>query len=566
MEDSTKLDYTRTTLFRTNEFEIISCDWKKGSTSPMHSHGWSQCRFQIVEGQFENTCFAGFTSETKIYIAGDVVTSLVGAKHSFKCLSETGKTFHVYTPHLAVEKSPELFTPVTSAEVRRNLDLALKPEGISLSELSDLAQKVQAGSLPANSPYFMNQLFSGVTPEMLLAEEIIAKSRTTAATFEASPIFSTIEQEVIFKLGELIGWSENLIDGVSVPGGSAANFMALHCARQKYDPEIKKIGFKNQPQFKIFVSGEAHYSFKKATVALGFGTDSLVAIATDSKGKMRMDLLENSIQECLQRAEVPLLACATAGTTVLGTFDPIDEMAAICKKYKMWLHVDGAWGGPILFSEKKKTLLKGIAKADSMAFDAHKLLGANLTCSFFLTQHKGLLFEANDVTGADYLFHENDENCDLGRQSWQCGRRPDAFSLWMIWKSAGTNGIAKFLDRLYAVQAETVAWIKSQDRLELIAEPEYFNICVRIKPPDLFSDQKTWSQQVRNILRQKNQALVNYSTDANGTFLRLILAHPDISFQNTKQILEWALEARSETEKKFGDSPTSRAEHELDLS
>jgi glutamate/tyrosine decarboxylase-like PLP-dependent enzyme len=235
------------------------------------------------------------------------------------------------------------------------------------------------------------------------------------------------------------------------------------------------------------------------------------------------------------------MVVATAGTTVLGAFDPIAEIANVCEHRKVWLHVDAAWGGPALFSKACRSLVEGIERADSVCFDAHKLFGANLTCAFFLTRHSGLLLDANDVAGGDYLFHADKSRTDLGRLSWQCGRRPDAFTFWALWKSHGTAGLGEFVDRLIQIRTECVDWILVQDRLELVSSPSFLNICVRVTAP---SGQADWSLRVREALIEQNLAMVNYSQNADGPFLRLILAHPYLETQNVTQILEWALALR----------------------
>jgi glutamate/tyrosine decarboxylase-like PLP-dependent enzyme len=535
-EPNGNLSYKRTTLYQSEFFEVVSIEWTDRSFSPLHTHGWSECSVLIEEGVFEDSMELGFKKEIRILEVGQGFNTPVGAHHEFRCLSPKGKTLHVYTPKISDRSLADHFNSDFSEFLKKDLSLT---EPTRLDSLQKILSAVRDQSISTRSPYFMNQLFSGTSPQMLLAEELIAQTKTTLATFEASPILSTIEAEVIEALGEKIGWPSGSRDGVSVPGGSAANFMALHCARQKKFPEFKKTGMSGQ-KFKVFVSEDAHYSFQKAVVALGFGSDSLVSVPVDQAGRMKV----SELTRLLRKSDaVPLLVCATAGTTVRGAFDPIEELAAFCEQKDIWLHVDAAWGGPALFSKKMGSSMLGIDLADSVTFDAHKLFGASLTSSFILTRHSGLLLEANDVSGGDYLFHSDSKVFDRGKASWQCGRKADALSFWTIWKSAGTEGLGQFVDDLISVRNETLDWISKESRLELVSMPEYLNVCVRVKSP-AGESAKDWSQKVREELKTKNLAMVNYSTDGNGTFLRLILAHPHLEFKHVRQILEWALEVR----------------------
>ena len=542
MADGQFTDSKRTVLFGSDAFEVVTIEWPNQRDHSLHNHGWSLCSILIQNGLFQNTMNFGGKTETQILEEGQILTTPIGALHELKCLSATGKTLHVYSPKIKELSEVGLFSFTINQEFKENLKLA---EPCTYNELKNIIEKVKDHSVSAHSPFFMNQLFSGISPQMLLAEDLINQSKTTLATHEASPAFSAIEAEVVERLGELIGWPIKSREGVVVPGGSAANFMAIHCARQKYDATIKRKGLTGQ-SFKVYVSSEAHYSFKKAAAVLGIGTENIVAVPCNDNGQMNSIELENLVQQHKEISSVPLLVCATAGTTVLGAFDNIDALSLVCKKYDIWLHVDGAWGGPALFSKNHRYLVSGIEKADSATFDAHKLFGASMTCTLFLTKHVGALIEANDVSGADYLFHSDDPNADRGKLSWQCGRGADAVSFWTIWKSFGTDGLGKLVDNLVSIRLEAQEWINKHSRLQLISDPKYLNLCVRIKPPEsaLTADPKEWSKFVRESLKINQLALVNYSTDENGTFLRLILAHPQLKIDHIKKILEWSLDVK----------------------
>lgn len=529
----------RKVLFQTEQFEVVSIEWQKNSTSDFHNHGWSQCLVQVQEGVFENHLDMGSKTEIQILEAGQVLSTPVGSQHKLICLSDVGKTLHIYTPKIKELADSQKFSIANTTKIKNSLALQ---EPTSLAQIQNLFEEFKQESISTFSPFFMNQLFSGIMPQMLLAEDFINHSKTTLATFEASSVHSSIEVEVIHALGAQLGWSVDNRYGVTVPGGSAANFMAMHCAREYRIPNSKKYGMKNS-NFKIFVSDEAHYSFKKGAAVLGIGTENIVSVPVDSNGKMNTEILKEKIKDEIKFGATPLMIVATAGTTVLGAFDDIPSLYDICKKHNMWLHVDAAWGGPAIFSNKLKYLTKGIELADSVTFDAHKLLGANLTSSFFMTQHKDILLQANDVSGADYLFHSDDPFADRGKISWQCGRSADAVSFWAIWKSLGTKGIGSFVDTFIDIRDEVLPWIKNQKRLELVAEPSYLNICVRIASPYEHND-ANWSKKVRESLKENDKAFVNYSINKDGTFLRLILAHPFLKGYHIKQILEWALKVR----------------------
>ena len=138
----------------------------------------------------------------------------------------------------------------------------------------------------------------------------------------------------------------------------------------------------------MFVSEDAHYSNMRPGICLGIGMNNVVAIKSDSSGRMCVSDLRSRIEEAVEKGRKPFLVVATAGTTVLGAFDPIEEMAEICEEFKCWLHVDAAWGGAVLISEKHRQLMKGVEKADSVTWNPHKLMGVILQCSALLVKHK----------------------------------------------------------------------------------------------------------------------------------------------------------------------------------
>lgn len=439
--------------------------------------------------------------------------------------------------------------------LKTEIDFELRESGLQADDYQKLLDRLRDLRVDTQSPYFMNQLFSGVRSEVLEIENLIAESRTTMATYEASGPFTLIEMETVRALAAQIGWANG--DGVVVPGGSSANFMAIHLARQLADKDFKSRG--NRPNWKIFSTREAHYSLEKAVLALGLGLDSLVTVETDARGRMSPESLEQALKNVRAAGHEPLMVSTTLGTTVLGAFDPVNEIVDVAKEVPV--HVDGAWGGPAIFSSRLKDKVKGLDRASSFTFDAHKLFGADLTCSVILTRHPGLLLEANDVHGGEYLFHESsgDESeqdlgrlYDRGRLSWQCGRRPDVVSLWGLWKKHGTLGLGEIVEEKLKLRDEVLHWIQSQPGLKLLHDPEYLNICVQVRKPvrasestSAFEDDQTWSRHVRQVLKLQNKALVNFSTREDGlTFLRLILAHHQLKTEHVVQILRWALEIK----------------------
>ncbi|VDM16910.1 unnamed protein product [Wuchereria bancrofti] len=170
---------------------------------------------------------------------------------------------------------------------------------------------------------------------------------------------------------------------------------------------------------------------------MGIGTDNCFTIPTDPSGRMIPEALEQRIIQCKKDGMEPFFVCATAGTTVYGAWDPISQIADICDRHKLWLHVDAAWGGGLLLSPEHRHKLYGIERANSVTWNPHKLMGALLQCSACFIKQEGLLFQTNQMS-ADYLFQQDkpyDVSFDTGDKAMQCGRHNDIFKLWLMWRS-----------------------------------------------------------------------------------------------------------------------------------
>lgn len=202
--------------------------------------------------------------------------------------------------------------------------------------------------------------------------------------YQVSPALTLIEKHTTRFLASLCGFDLEHSGGISQPGGSSSNSTAIIIARNTLFPETKKEGHYGR-RFAIFTSAHGHYSIEKAAQMFGMGSDAVKKVPTDAGGMMRADLLNAMVQNSKAEGETPFFVNATAGTTVLGSFDPLDEIADVCKKHGLWLHVDGSWGGSFVFNaELKASRLQGIERANTVTISPHKMLGVPMTCSFLL--------------------------------------------------------------------------------------------------------------------------------------------------------------------------------------
>jgi len=178
----------------------------------------------------------------------------------------------------------------------------------------------------------------------------------------------------------------------------------------------------------------------------------------------------------------------TSGTTVVGAYDPIEEVNKICKKYNMWLHIDAAWGGGALLSKKHKHLLKGIEEADSVTWNPHKMMGVINQCSAFLCKKKDILAKCNKMN-ASYLFQQDklyDVSYDSGDKTLQCGRHVDVLKCWLMWRSKGDIGFENHINHLFSLADLLYKEVKARDNFEAVFDnPQCTNVCFWYIPKSL---------------------------------------------------------------------------------
>lgn len=419
-------------------------------------------------------------------------------------------------------------TPVveyhSAGELKTKLSLKLDEQGCDTQALVEEIKNYLKYSVRTTHPQFNNQLQAGANFESLLGEIISFVSNTTMATFEVAPVASLIEAKLIEELNTLIGYQDG--GGIMLTGGSNANLLALHCARNSHISEVKYKG--NQGlDLCVFVSEEAHYSFKKAVMLMGIGLDNLILVKADKNGKMSHTDLEQKITGAKSAGKTPIMIASTFGTTVKGALDPIEENQKLAEKYELWHHIDGAWGGAVLFSEKIGDKLTYAKHADSFTFDAHKVLGTGIITSFLLTKRKGAITAANSGGGSEYLFHHYENaDYDTGKSSLQCGRKVDALKLWLSWKSLGHKGMREYVDGQIEKAEYFTELVKEHPRLQLVAHPEYLNICFQVIPPDTSMEINQYNLDLRFKMVKTGRFLVNFSSDSDGTiYFRIVFAN-----------------------------------------
>ncbi len=405
-------------------------------------------------------------------------------------------------------------------ELNRLPEISLSEDPLNPDEFQTAVASLVLKTPKTASKMFFNQLYGGRKSKAVLGDLLAVLLNNSMYTYKVAGVQVGIEKEIIRQVCKIIKFDPQKAGGTFASGGSMCNLMAMIMARDVFDDSIMEQG--NQRRLLVYTSRESHYSIVKNAAFTGIGRSNVIHIDTDDKGRMLPKALEQQIQLDIKNGGVPFFVNATAGTTVLGAFDPLPEIHEVCKKYNLWLHVDGAYCGGVIFSDKHKTLISGVENADSFSFNAHKMLNTPLTCSIIVVKNKEHLFQSfsND---AHYLYQTGDDEFDLGKISLQCGRRNDALKLWTLWKFVGTKGLAEIVDRQFALSEAARNYVKNHSDYHLYYDEPSLSVCFNYKDIP--------ASRLCTLLYEKAEIMVGYGVFKGEEFVRLVT----INSENTDE-------------------------------
>lgn len=412
------------------------------------------------------------------------------------------------------------------SDLEDRLDLALGAEGCDLDEVLARLGEILTATPSSSSPRFVNQLFGGRVPAAVAAEMLVPVHNTSMYTLKAAGALVLVEREVLGRMLAAVGFENG--EATMTPGGSLANLVAMVLARHRAAPEVRDAGM-GQRRLALYTSQESHYSVRKAAGLLGIGRDSVRMVSTDEAGRMDVERLREQVRDDFGRGWTPFLVAATAGTTVRGAFDPIRDIAGVCRDHGLWLHVDGALGGSFALSPEHRHLLDGSDLADSFAWDAHKMLGVPLSASALLVADRGQLAACLDET-ADYLYQSDRDDLNPGHRSIQCGRRNDALKIWAAWRHLGDVGWARRLERQMDLARRAAELIRQDPDLTLLEPPPSVNVCFTVRgcPSDVVCDR----------LDRLGRLKIGHGMVRGVRAIRLVCVNPDLEEADLRRVLD----------------------------
>jgi len=361
------------------------------------------------------------------------------------------------------------------------------------------------------------------------ADRIAGSFNPQVASSATSPAAVALEAHVIRMVAQRAGFPATSA-GHFTSGGSEANYAALLCALTRAHPRFATDGaraFAGQPV--LYASKECHRSWVKIAHQAGIGRSAARLVATDGAGRMAPGALGAAIAEDLESGCVPVLIVASAGTTNAGMIDPLPECAELARRHGLWYHVDAAWGGAMIASERLRGVLGGLERADSATIDAHKWFATTMGCGMFLAREAGTLSSVFQVSASYMPSHEISVDPYMNSAQWS--RRFLGLRLFLSLAAAGWSGHAAHIERAVAQAARIREGLEARGWSIINDSP--LAVLAAVPPPAL----GTVRTIVERVL-QSGRAWVSLARFEERDVVRICVTHGETSEEDLSVLIE----------------------------
>jgi L-2,4-diaminobutyrate decarboxylase len=437
--------------------------------------------------------------------------------------------------------SPVIRQPPLS-ELAAHLDIEglVAGGGLTGSAFQEFLDKYLAATTRLHHPGFLAHQVAVPNPAGAIGALVDAFTNNAMAVYEMGPAAATIEFVLVNWMLRKIGFTPSPLPpsrgaasphggGVLVHGGSLANLTALAAARARADPSAWQEGTRGDL---VVVAPEvSHYSMSRAVGILGLGQKALRAAPADADGRLVPDRLPGLLARLRDEGRTVLAVVANACSTPAGLYDPLRETGALCRERGLWLHVDGAHGASALLSERLRGRLDGVELADSVVWDAHKMLRTPTLCAALLVRdHRDL--DRAFQQDASYLIHEKDEpGFDFLHRTVECTKAALGLRLFLVLASEGEAAVARFVERQVELAREAAEILRREPGFEVAAEPESNIVVFRV------GDDDARQLELRKRLLARGDHYVSTTSFRGRRWLRLALMNPATELADIERLV-----------------------------
>ncbi|MDQ3521410.1 MAG: pyridoxal-dependent decarboxylase [Gemmatimonadota bacterium] len=367
-----------------------------------------------------------------------------------------------------IERYPVL-AQVQPGEIAAQLPVEAPEHGVPMEAiLADFQRTLLPGITHWNHPGFMAYFGITASGPGIVGEALAAALNVNAMLWRTSPAATELEERALDWLRQMIGLPA-AFRGHIQDTASLSTLVAIAGARESAGLDVREHGLAALPRMRLYCSEEAHSSVEKAAITLGLGRAGVRKIPTGDAFRMRVDALSAAIQEDTVNGWRPFCVVATVGTTSTTSVDPVPEIAEVCARERLWLHVDAAYGGAVGVVPEMRHLLAGCDRADSLVVNPHKWLFVPIDCSALYLRRPESVRRAFSLV-PDYLQTPEGEGVtNLMDYGPALGRRFRALKLWMTLCYFGREGLAERIREHCRLAREFASWVDAEPGWERMA-------------------------------------------------------------------------------------------------
>ncbi|MDW3648486.1 MAG: pyridoxal-dependent decarboxylase [Bacteroidia bacterium] len=428
---------------------------------------------------------------------------------------------------------------VQPKDIYKQIPASMPAQSESLEDmLKDLEEIILPGVTHWQHPNFHAYFPANSSVESLYAEFITSAIAAQCMIWDTSPAAAELEERMMEWLREAMA-IPTTFEGVIQDTASTASLVAILTAREvSTDFQSNEEGVPNN--LRIYCSSETHSSIEKGVVIAGIGRKNLKKIAVDEKMAMIPAELEKQIQEDIAAGFKPCCVIAAIGTTGTVAVDPLKEIAAICKKYEVWLHVDAAYAGSALLLPEYHWMIEGIEDADSFVFNPHKWLFTNFDCTVYFVKDVEVLLKTFEIL-PEYL-KTRTRGLVNDYRDWgvPLGRRFRALKLWFVMRGFGLEGIQQKLRSQLELNQYFAEEIRKSDSFELLLEPFLNFSCFRYKGEEGMSAEEldTVNARLLEIINDSGKLFVSHTKIKGSYVYRMVIGQTYIEKRHVDHALE----------------------------
>ena len=399
--------------------------------------------------------------------------------------------------------------------------------------LTRLQEDVLAFAGQHDHPRFFGFVPSCPTWPGVIGDFIASGANLFAGTWLQSAGPSTAELVVIDWFRQWLGWPPQT-SGILVSGGSQANLTALACAREAVP------GAKSERAV-VYLSTEGHSSVPRAIRVLGFRAEQVHLVPVDDLHRIRPEALDAAIKADVAAGRQPFAAVGNAGSTNTGAVDPLEELADVCRANRIWFHVDGAYGGFAMLTERGRAALRGLERADSATLDPHKWLYQPYEAGCVLVR-EGTRLEAAFHIMPDYLQDTlvGGRDVNFADRGIQLTRSARALKLWLSLKYFGVDAFRTAIDRSLDVAAHAQSVVEETSELELMTPAMLGVVCFRRRYEGVGElEVETRNADLAERLRESGEGLVSSTRVGDRFALRICVLNHRSGEEDVERVLGW---------------------------